>query len=104
MTDQGVAHHSGGQDSSVWGRFPSSGRLNTSFPSSLATGSDNGLYPPPSTNKKNRGKSLNAQQRALALNLYVQRKHTVEEICRTLGISKPTLYTYVRGESSSSKP
>jgi DNA invertase Pin-like site-specific DNA recombinase len=54
--------------------------------------------------KGGRPKSLNAQQRALALDLYVQRKHTVEEICRTLGISKPTLYAYVRGESSSSKP
>ncbi|MBV8128085.1 MAG: hypothetical protein JO114_10570 [Planctomycetaceae bacterium] len=32
--------------------------------------------------------------------LYTQRKHTVEEICRTLGISKPTLYAYVRGASS----
>ena len=31
--------------------------------------------------------------------LYAQRKHTVEEICRTLGISKPTLYAYVRGAS-----
>ena len=51
-----------------------------------------------------RPKSLNAQQRALALDLYAQRKHTVEEICRTLGISKPTLYAYVRGRSSSSKP
>ncbi|MBV8383893.1 MAG: helix-turn-helix domain-containing protein [Planctomycetaceae bacterium] len=35
--------------------------------------------------------SLTAQQRALALDLYTQRKHTVGEICRTLGISKPTL-------------
>jgi len=54
--------------------------------------------------KGGRPKSLNAQQRALALDLYAQRKHTVEEICRTLGISKPTLYAHVRGESSSSKP
>jgi len=54
--------------------------------------------------KGGRPKSLNAQQRALAIDLYTQRKHTVEEICRTLGISKPTLYAYVRGASSSSKP
>jgi len=46
--------------------------------------------------KGGRPKSLNAQQRALARDLYAQRKHTVEEICRTLGISKPTLYAYVR--------
>jgi|GEM_PF-2544830 DNA invertase Pin-like site-specific DNA recombinase len=50
--------------------------------------------------KGGRPKSLTAQQRALALDLYAQRKHIVEEICRTLGISKPTLYAYVRGESS----
>lgn len=54
--------------------------------------------------KGGRPKSLTAQQRALALDLYTQRKHTVEEICRSLGISKPTLYAYVCGESSSSKP
>ncbi|MBV8345973.1 MAG: helix-turn-helix domain-containing protein [Singulisphaera sp.] len=54
--------------------------------------------------KGGRPKRLNAQQRALALELYTQRKHTVEEICRTLGISKPTLYAYVRGASSRSKP
>ncbi|MBV8265377.1 MAG: recombinase family protein [Planctomycetaceae bacterium] len=54
--------------------------------------------------KGGRPKWLNVQQRALALDLYTQRKHTVEEICRTLGISKPTLYAYVRGASSSSKP
>jgi len=35
---------------------------------------------------------------------YTQRMHTVEEICRIPGISKPTLYAYVRGASSSSKP
>src|SRR5512135_2092547 len=52
--------------------------------------------------KGGRPKSLTAQQRALALDLYAQRKHTVQEICRTLGISKPTLYAYVRGASSAS--
>lgn len=46
--------------------------------------------------KGGRPKTLNAQQRALAIDLYEQRKHPVEEICRTLGISKPTLYAYVR--------
>jgi transposase-like protein len=30
------------------------------------------------------------------LSAYRQRKHTVAEICRTVGISKPTLYAYVR--------
>jgi len=32
----------------------------------------------------------------LAVDLYRQRKHTVAEICRTVGISKPMLYAYVR--------
>jgi len=49
--------------------------------------------------KGGRPKSLSAQQRALAPDLYTQRKHMVDEICRTLGISKPTLYAYVREES-----
>jgi DNA invertase Pin-like site-specific DNA recombinase len=43
-----------------------------------------------------RPKSLDARQKALAVDLYRQRKHTVAEICRTVGISKPTLYAYVR--------
>jgi DNA invertase Pin-like site-specific DNA recombinase len=43
-----------------------------------------------------RPKALDEEQRALAVGLYEQRKHTVDEICRTLGISKPTLYGYVR--------
>jgi DNA invertase Pin-like site-specific DNA recombinase len=46
--------------------------------------------------KGGRPKRLSAQQRALVVDLYQQRKHSVEEICRTLGISKPTLYVYVR--------
>jgi DNA invertase Pin-like site-specific DNA recombinase len=44
-----------------------------------------------------RPKKLSAQQRALAIDLYNQKKHGVAEICRSLGISKPTLYAYVRG-------
>ena len=43
-----------------------------------------------------RPKSLDARQKALAVDLYRQRNHTVAEICRTVGISKPTLYAYVR--------
>jgi DNA invertase Pin-like site-specific DNA recombinase len=46
--------------------------------------------------KGGRPKALDVEQRTLAVDLYEQRKHTVEEICRTLGISKPTLYGYVR--------
>jgi len=43
-----------------------------------------------------RPKSLDARQKALAVDLYRQRNHSVAEICRTVGISKPTLYAYVR--------
>jgi DNA invertase Pin-like site-specific DNA recombinase len=44
-----------------------------------------------------RPKKLTSQQRALALDLYQQKKHGVADICLTLGISKPTLYAYIRG-------
>jgi DNA invertase Pin-like site-specific DNA recombinase len=46
--------------------------------------------------KGGRPKTLDVDQRVVAVDLYEQRKHTVDEICRTLGISKPTLYAYVR--------
>jgi DNA invertase Pin-like site-specific DNA recombinase len=52
--------------------------------------------------KGGRRKKLSQQQRALAVGLYWQKKHPVEEICRTLGISKPTLYAYVEDEGPSS--
>jgi DNA invertase Pin-like site-specific DNA recombinase len=47
--------------------------------------------------KGGRPKKLSTQQRALAIDLYNQQKHGVDEICQMLGISKPTLYAYVRG-------
>jgi DNA invertase Pin-like site-specific DNA recombinase len=50
--------------------------------------------------KGGRTKALDAEQRALAVELYERRKHSVKEICRTLGISKPTLYAYVRERRS----
>ena len=43
-----------------------------------------------------RPKKLSAEKRAVALDLYQEKKHGIEEICRTLGSSKPTLYAYVR--------
>lgn len=49
--------------------------------------------------KGGRPKRLNARQRALAVDLYHQRKHTLEEICRTVGISKPTLYAYLQEQA-----
>src|SRR5271157_2784405 len=46
--------------------------------------------------KGGRPKKLSSEQRAVAIDLYNQKKHKLEEICRTVGISKPTLYAYVR--------
>jgi DNA invertase Pin-like site-specific DNA recombinase len=43
-----------------------------------------------------RPKRLNPQQRALAVDLFRQKNHSIGEICSTLGITKPTLYAYVR--------
>jgi DNA invertase Pin-like site-specific DNA recombinase len=45
--------------------------------------------------KGGRPKALNADKRALAVQLYGDRKHTVKQICQMMGISKPTLYKYV---------
>ena len=43
-----------------------------------------------------RPKRADLEQRTLAVDLYEQRKHTVDEICRTLGDLEATLYGYVR--------
>jgi|SRR5918992_3705008 DNA invertase Pin-like site-specific DNA recombinase len=45
--------------------------------------------------KGGRPKALNATKRRLAVKLYNQREHPIDEICRMMGISKPTLYKYV---------
>lgn len=42
-----------------------------------------------------RPKSLSAEKRALAVQLYHEKKIAVKEICEMMGISKPTLYGYV---------
>ena len=39
---------------------------------------------------------LNADKRALAVRLYNERDMPISKICRMMGISKPTLYSYVR--------
>jgi len=43
-----------------------------------------------------RPKALDADKRQLAVELYHEKKLTVAKICAMMGISKPTLYTYVR--------
>ncbi len=43
-----------------------------------------------------RPKALDADKRQLAVELYHEKNLTVAKICAMMGISKPTLYTYVR--------
>jgi len=45
--------------------------------------------------KGGRPKVLEPAKRQLAVKLYAEKQHTVVEICRMMGISKPTLYNYV---------
>jgi hypothetical protein len=39
---------------------------------------------------------LDVRKRAMAVELYRQKKHTVGEICQMVGVSKLTLYAYIR--------
>jgi DNA invertase Pin-like site-specific DNA recombinase len=43
-----------------------------------------------------RPKKLNKDKRQLAIDLYKGKKHSLRQICEMTGISKPTLYKYVR--------
>ncbi len=43
-----------------------------------------------------RRKALDAEKRSVAINLYNEKKMTVDKICELMGISKPTLYSYIR--------
>jgi Helix-turn-helix domain of resolvase/Resolvase, N terminal domain len=36
---------------------------------------------------------------AVAVDLYWQKQHTIDEICKAVGVSRPTLYNYVAAES-----
>lgn len=45
--------------------------------------------------KGGRPKALNKDKQALAVKLYDEKKHTVDQICKMMGISKPTLYKYI---------
>jgi DNA invertase Pin-like site-specific DNA recombinase len=42
-----------------------------------------------------RRKTLALEQRRHVVALYRSRQHTIKEICRLMGISKPTLYAYI---------
>ncbi len=45
--------------------------------------------------KGGRRKKLGEKQRAVGVDLYRRKKHTIDEICKAVGISRPTLYKYV---------
>ena len=49
-----------------------------------------------------RPKALPAEKRQWAVQLYQEKKIAVKHICELMGISKPTLYAYVRQTQSSS--
>ncbi|EPP9339055.1 MULTISPECIES: helix-turn-helix domain-containing protein [Pseudomonas] len=40
-------------------------------------------------------RSLSKDKQLLAVKLYDEKKHTVNQICGMMGISKPTLYKYI---------
>jgi len=42
-----------------------------------------------------RPKALDLAKRQLAVKLYTEGQHTILEICKLMGISKPTLYNYI---------
>ncbi len=46
--------------------------------------------------KGGRPKSLNPEERKIAIKLYKSGDHSVQEVCGVMGISKPTLYSYLR--------
>jgi DNA invertase Pin-like site-specific DNA recombinase len=48
--------------------------------------------------KGGRPRSLDPDKRVLAVRLYDEKAHTVDQICKMMGISKPTLYKYIEAE------
>ena len=46
--------------------------------------------------KGGRRKKLTDKQRALVVDLYRSKKDSIDEICKMFGISRPTLYKYVK--------
>ena len=49
--------------------------------------------------KGGRPKALDKDKQELAVKLYAEKRHTVVQICKMMGISKPTLYKYLRDSS-----
>lgn len=44
--------------------------------------------------------ALDDKKREMVVKLYNSKEHSVEEICQTMGISRPTLYNYLREANS----
>lgn len=53
--------------------------------------------------KGGRPKTLSATKIQLAYRLYDEKEHSIKEICQILGISKPTLYSYLNQRKNVSK-
>lgn len=51
--------------------------------------------------KGGRPQKLNKEKQRLTVKLYKEQKHTINQICDMMAISKPTLYKYIRQESRS---
>ena len=47
-----------------------------------------------------RPKALDTQKRKLAIKLYTEKVHTVNQVCKIMGISKMTLYRYIEDEKT----
>ena len=43
---------------------------------------------------------LDDKQKEVAIKLYNEKNHTIKEICRIMGVTKPTLYSYIRKAKS----
>jgi len=54
--------------------------------------------------KGGRPPSLDSDKRALAVRLYEERQVPIAKICAMMGISKPTLYSYVRAADPAKRP
>lgn len=51
-----------------------------------------------------RPKKLNEDKKKMAVRLYNEKQDSIDAICETMGISKPTLYKYVREAEAASIP
>jgi len=48
-----------------------------------------------------RTKALDKTQRLQAVALYEEKSHSIDQICRMMNVSRPTLYKYIHAEKAS---